>query len=113
MRITLDYGRSRLDVELPDDRVVGPLTLPEVPPLAEPEKAGAEVLVRPIGAAGLAELARGKESAGILVCDITRPVPNQVLLTPLLHTLAAAGIPRRDILILIATGLHRPNEGAE
>jgi nickel-dependent lactate racemase len=47
------------------------------------------------------------------VCDITRPVPNRLLLPPLLRTLEEQGIPRRDILILIATGLHRPNEGAE
>ena len=31
----------------------------------------------------------------------------------MLRTLEAAGIPRDKITILIATGLHRPNEGAE
>jgi nickel-dependent lactate racemase len=30
-----------------------------------------------------------------------------------LRTLEAQGVPRKDILILIATGLHRPNEGDE
>jgi nickel-dependent lactate racemase len=34
-------------------------------------------------------------------------------LPPLLRTLEEQGIARRDILLLIATGLHRPNEGAE
>jgi nickel-dependent lactate racemase len=45
----------------------------------------------------------------VVVCDITRPVPNQVLLPPILQTLEAEGIPRDRILILVATGLHRPN----
>ena len=44
---------------------------------------------------------------------MTRPVPNCLILPPLLGTLERAGIARKDILILIATGLHRPNEGAE
>jgi nickel-dependent lactate racemase len=44
---------------------------------------------------------------------VTRPVPNQVLLPPILETLELAGIPRREILILVATGLHRPNLGDE
>jgi nickel-dependent lactate racemase len=40
-------------------------------------------------------------------------VPNKIILPPLLQTLEEQGIPRKDILILNATGLHRPNEGAE
>ena len=40
-------------------------------------------------------------------------MPNRLLLPPLLKTLEEAGIARKDILLLIATGLHRPNEGAE
>jgi nickel-dependent lactate racemase len=113
MRITLDYGRTGLNVELPDDRIVGPLAIRPVAPLADPEKAVAEALARPIGTSPLAELARGRRNACILVCDITRPVPNRVLLPPVLKTLEEQGIARRDISILIATGLHRPNEGAE
>ena len=31
----------------------------------------------------------------------------------MLRTLEEAGIAREDITILVATGLHRPNEGAE
>jgi nickel-dependent lactate racemase len=52
-------------------------------------------------------LARNKSSAAISVCDITRPVPNRLLLPPLLLRLESAGIPRGGITILIATGLHR------
>jgi nickel-dependent lactate racemase len=113
MRVTLDYGRSGLEVNLPDDRVVGPLTIRPAAPLANPEQAIADALRNPIGSKPLAELAKGHRNACILVCDITRPVPNRLILPPLLQTLEQQGIARRDILILIATGLHRPNEGAE
>src|SRR5438874_9302061 len=113
MRITLDYGRTGLNVELPDERIVGPLAIRPATPLADPEGVIAEALRRPIGSSPLADLARGRRNACILVCDITRPVPNRLLLPPILRTLEEQGIARRDILLLIATGLHRPNEGAE
>lgn len=112
MRVTLDYGRTGLPVELPD-HTIGPLTIRDVAPLARPQATLEMALADPIGTPPLAELARGRKNACILVCDITRPVPNQLILPPLLRTLEASGIARKDILILIATGLHRPNEGAE
>jgi nickel-dependent lactate racemase len=113
MKVTLDYGRTGLPIELPDDRVVGPLAIRPAAPLADPQAAVEQALTQPIGTPPLAEVARGRRNACILICDITRPVPNRLILPPLLRTLEAQGIARRDILILIATGLHRPNEGAE
>jgi nickel-dependent lactate racemase len=113
MRITLDYGRTGLEVDLPADRVVGPLHLRPAPPLPDPEAAIAAALRRPVGTPPLAEVARGRRDACVLVCDVTRPVPNRLILPPLLRTLEEQGIARRDVLVLVATGLHRPNEGAE
>jgi nickel-dependent lactate racemase len=113
MKIKLDYGRTGLEVNLPDDRLVGPLAIKKATPLADPQAAITAAMANPIGTPPLAEVARGRKNACILVCDITRPVPNKWILPPMLKTLEAAGIARQDILILIATGLHRPNEGAE
>ena len=70
-------------------------------------------LAAPVGARPLAEAARGANSACILVCDITRPVPNGLFLPLLVRTLMDAGIPADAITVLVATGLHRPNEGDE
>src|SRR5947209_10278394 len=113
MHITLDYGRTGLRIEVPDERLVGPLGIRPVPPVAAPPQAVRDALDHPISSPPLAVLARGRRNACILVCDITRPVPNRLLLPPILETLEEQGIARRDILLLIATGLHRPNEGAE
>ena len=49
----------------------------------------------------------------VVISDKTRPVPNGVVLPPVLGALAAAGIDRTRIEILVATGLHRPNTPAE
>lgn len=113
MRVRMEYGRTGLDVELPDDRVVHRLAYKSAPPLADPAAEVRRLLAQPIGSAPLAELARGKRSACVVICDITRPVPNELILTPVLETLEAAGVPRAQITLLVATGMHRPNLGDE
>src|ERR1022692_3796147 len=70
-------------------------------------------LDRPIASKPPIELAAGKRTAAISVCDITRPAPNRITLPPLLDRLHDAGIPVEGITILIATGLHRAATTAE
>jgi nickel-dependent lactate racemase len=113
LKLVLDYGRTGLPVELPAERVVGPLAIRDVSPLDDPEAAVAAALENPIGKAPLRQIAEGRKDVCILVCDITRPVPNRTILRPLLPVLHAAGIPRDRVLILVATGLHRPSTAAE
>ncbi len=113
MRVHLEYGRSGLDVDLADGHVITFLGYPPSQPLTDPQAAVRSVLSRPNGAPPLAELARKRRNACVLICDVTRPVPNRLLLPPILQTLEANGISRSEILILVATGLHRPNEGEE
>ncbi len=113
MRVRLEYGRTGLEVELPDDRPIRHLAMKAASPLPDPEATLREVLERPLGTPSLVELARGKRSACVVICDVTRPVPNALMLPPLLAQLEAGGIARESILILVATGLHRPNVGDE
>jgi len=113
MRVRLDYGKSGLYAELPDENLVGVLGLNSMPALPDPEQAIAAALADPIGTRPLAELARGRRDVCIVICDITRPVPNPVLLPPVLRILQEAGIGDERITILIATGTHRPNLGDE
>jgi lactate racemase len=113
MRVKLEYGKTGLEVTLPSDRVLRTLAYKNAPPLADAAAELERVLAAPLGTPPLAEIARGRTSACILICDVTRPVPNELMLTPVLRTIEAAGVPRDRITILVATGLHRPNEGDE
>jgi nickel-dependent lactate racemase len=112
-RIELNYGRGRLPVDLPDEIELRVIRKRQMPVLPDPEGAVREALARPTGTPPLAELARGKNSACILVCDITRPVPNGLFLPILIEQLLDAGLSADGIQVVVATGLHRPNEGAE
>lgn len=113
MTIELLYGRGTLRVEPPAGCRPVVIHKHAMPVLPDPAEAVALALAQPLAAPPLAELARGKRSACILICDITRPVPNGLFLGPLVRTLLGAGVPREGITVLVATGLHRPNEGAE
>ena len=110
-RLRLDYGEHGLEAEVPAGARI--LDMADVPALDDVEARLDEALGQPIGTPALARLARGRRSACVVISDITRPVPNAVILPPLLATLEEAGIERRDIIILVGTGLHRPNEGEE
>jgi lactate racemase len=113
MKINFAFGRTGLTLDLPDGFDYHVLEARSAVPLDEPAAAIAQALDAPIGCPPLTEIARGKRSAAISVCDITRPAPNREVLPPLLARLEAAGIPREGITILIATGLHRPATDAE
>jgi nickel-dependent lactate racemase len=113
VRFRLEYGRIGLDIDLPADRVVRKLAYKDAPPLADPAGDLRRLLDRPNGTPPLAELARGRKSACVVISDITRPVPNRLILEPVLQILEAVGIARSAITILVATGLHRPNLGDE
>ena len=84
-----------------------------MPIVPEPRRAVQKALLSPSSGPSLKMVARNKESACILICDITRPVPNGLLLPEIVSELMTAGVPRTSIKILVATGLHRPNLGDE
>lgn len=113
MNVHLLYGRNGLDLRLPKDIQVTVVRKHPMQPLNDPGRAVERALEKPVGSPPLAMVARGKKNACILICDITRPVSNGTLLPPLIETITGAGIPLENILILVATGLHRPNEGEE
>lgn len=113
MDVRLAYGKDGLSVRVPDENLYRVIHMNPVEPLSDPETAARQSLIDPIESRPLAEIAKGRSSAVIVISDITRPVPNRLILPPMLETIEAAGVPRGKITILIATGIHRPNLGSE
>ena len=111
MKVRIDYGQDGLDVELPEQATV--LEMVATPSVEEVDARLVEALRYPLGTPSLKTLAAGRSDVCIVIADITRPVPNSVILPPMLRILEEQGIPRDKITILIGTGLHRPNEGEE
>ncbi|MES2222896.1 MAG: nickel-dependent lactate racemase [Acidobacteriota bacterium] len=107
MEVQVAFGKQGLSLELPDGADYHVVKVHSAPPLLDVEKALAASLDAPIGGVPLIELARGKKSAAISVCDITRPAPNPITLPPVLERLHGAGISPENVILCIATGLHR------
>src|SRR5215469_3877549 len=101
------FGKAGAQIGLPDGYEYVVLDAKSAVSLKDPGRAIDAALDAPAAGPSLADLARGKSSAAISVCDITRPAPNRIVLPPVLKRLESAGIERRNIVILIATGLHR------
>jgi lactate racemase len=113
MLLDLNYGRSRFSLDLPDDWNVTVVRKPAMPVEDNPAAAVQRALAAPVSAPTLTDAARGLRTACILICDITRPVPNGLLLPEIVRQLLDAGMQPGNITVLVATGLHRPNEGKE
>jgi nickel-dependent lactate racemase len=111
--IAISYGRGHLPLTLPEKAKATLIRKRALPKLPDPHQAIATALVTPVASAPLSDLAKGRNSACILICDITRPVPNRLFLRPMIETMVASGIPLDAISVLVATGLHRPNLGEE
>jgi nickel-dependent lactate racemase len=111
--ISISYGKGHLTVQMPPDARATIIRKVAFPKLEDPHAAVRRALDNPIKARSLQVLAQGRKSACILICDITRPVPNHLFLRPMIEDLLEAGIPAGKICVLVATGLHRPNEGDE
>jgi nickel-dependent lactate racemase len=107
MKTHFSFGKSGLDVTIPDGFRTQVIMSHTARALDDEQAALNAALDAPIGCPPLAVLAAGKKTAAISVCDITRPAPNRVTLPPVLDRLHQAGIPVEGITILIATGLHR------
>jgi nickel-dependent lactate racemase len=111
--LSISYGKGHLPFALPPKACATVIRKNVLPLIKDPALAVRAALDAPISAPPFRELARGRRSACILICDKTRPVPNRLFLWPMIEELLAAGVPKGRICILVATGLHRPNTDEE
>lgn len=110
MEVELAYGTEGLVVDLPASTTV-------VRPSHRRPDADAGELVRaslrrPIGSPRLRDLVARGQQVAIAICDGTRPQPRAVMLEAILEELAGI-VADEDVVVLVATGTHRGNTGAE
>ncbi|HHE71807.1 MAG TPA: DUF2088 domain-containing protein, partial [Chloroflexi bacterium] len=107
MHVTLAYGRTGLDVTLPDTQAVTVIEPRYVPGLTEERAAISAALSSPLGSPPLVDLIRPRDTVAVVFSDLTRPMPNDRVLPVLLSTLAEAGVPPDHITLINALGTHR------
>ncbi len=113
MRVHLAYGRTGLTVDLPDDLPVTVIEPQFVPGVPDERAAITAALRAPLGSPPLGELVRPTDTVAIVFSDLTRPMPNDRVLPPLLEELVRAGVSDERIVLINALGTHRPQTDAE
>jgi lactate racemase len=108
-RVNLAYGRTGLEIQVPDDAVViEPRHLAGLPD----ERADVVAALRAsIGAPPLRESVKHSDRVAIVISDITRPTPNHKLVPWLLAELEH--VPRENFVIINGVGSHRANNREE
>jgi len=109
MNVNALSGRNEIVLRIPDDAEVYVSTYPVTTTPAV--TLVLDAVRAPLGTPPLREAlaVRRPEGVVVVVSDITRPIPYRDFLAPLLGEIASTGIPRDDILVLIAAGMHRPS----
>ncbi len=111
MKVYLAYGEEGIEVELPKGATI--LKPEDTSGLAEPKQAVTKSIEDPIGLPALRDLIEAGNRVAVVVSDITRPVPNAILLVPILDAIQSKGVHQEDVVIIVATGMHRASTTAE
>ncbi len=113
MNINLDYGNSKLEVDISDKNLLYIIENRSDEALPDPKEKLIESLKRPIGTLPLKEKIKGKSKVCIVISDITRDVPTKLILEVLLPELLSYGVNKDSITILIGTGLKKYGKDAK
>jgi nickel-dependent lactate racemase len=111
VKVELAYGKTGLEVKLPDDADVTIVEPKYVDGLPDQASAVREALRQLTGSPPLRELAKTSDKVAIAFSDITRPTPNHLILAVLLDELGY--VPDEQIVLFNGTGTHRPNTEME
>lgn len=112
-RFLVPCGRREAGLLVPDGVPVELVRSRERPPVPDVRAAIREALERPIGSQRLRELVRSGQKVALIVTDITRKLPEDLILPALLDELLAGGVREEDVVAVVACGTHRPNTREE
>ncbi|MES0340977.1 MAG: nickel-dependent lactate racemase, partial [Candidatus Humimicrobiaceae bacterium] len=107
MKITIPYGKEKIDLGLPENNILDIVSGGNSVSVSDEKEVVSRAIADPIGSALLSEIARGKTSACILASDITRPSPSYKFLPQLVAELESGGIELKNIRVVLGLGIHR------
>jgi len=110
MMIKIPYGKSAINLDLPDNNILAVLQSAEFggSSSAVESEIIRRALNKPIESELLQHMASKKKKICIVVSDYTRATPNKTLIPPIIEALKGSGRKTGDISILVANGLHKP-----
>ena len=107
MRAALHYAKEEIQFEVPDEKLAWVIDRKASPPLQNPRESLRGALKAPIKSPPLEKIAERVSRVLILVDDITRQTPQDIIIPVLLNELNDAGVSDQEIELMIALGTHR------
>lgn len=107
VEICLPYGASLLKAKIPKKNLSYILSTQDVTGIENEKEAITNCLRAPIGCSALRDCVKKNDKVVLIVTDNTRPCPDDRLLPPILAELEEK-VPRENITIIVALGLHPP-----
>jgi nickel-dependent lactate racemase len=106
-------GKKSISIQIPDRVSVQLVESRKITPVSDVRRAVEESLSRPAGTSRLRDLVKPGQNVALVVTDITRKLPEEIILPLLIKELESGGIKKKDIIAVVATGTHRPNTPEE
>ena len=104
MNVHLAYGKNGLDIDVPAERTT--VVEPHYPPaLADPQAVLRKALADPIGSRPLRDLVGARDTVGIVISDLTRPMPTADVVRAVMAELPH--VAPESVTIFIGLGTHR------
>jgi len=107
MNVRFNYGKDDITLQLPDESIVYASCFEPAEP--DTREMMLHSISNPLGCQPLNKIIqqRRKGKIVIVISDITRPIPYHSFLPDLIEYLLNQGIKKEEIVLLIATGMHR------
>lgn len=103
--IELKYGKTVQKISVPSRNIVCVARSRRLPAGGEEAKI-VEAIDNPIESPSIEELASPNRKIAVIIDDVTRSTPIHKVLPILLERLREAGVRRRNIVVVMATGAH-------
>lgn len=108
-KVNLAYGRTGLEINIPDDAIV--IEPHHIEGINNECGATRSAMRKPLGSLPLRDMVKDSDTVAIVISDITRPTPNQKLVPWIIEELSH--VPKKNFIIINGLGTHRANTKEE
>lgn len=110
----LKYGQEEVTFSLPEKQILHEIIGKNCSAVADIPAAVRAAMAKPIDSPPLAQIVKPGEKVVIAVSDVTRAWQNMPAVLPaVIDVISSAGVPDKDITIIVAVGGHRQNTEQE
>jgi nickel-dependent lactate racemase len=110
IRVRIPYNKHEYIVEIPKENLLKVLIPSDLPKIKNLKASVKKVLNNPIGTKSLKNIveSHNPKKVVIIISDLTRNVPDDILVPEIVNELCRGGVSLDDIVVVVATGAHTP-----